>query len=199
MRNPYERGLLLMPSLGSEGQGASIVLAGGPGTNLGRLPIYTLVGPTSGGVYTPQEIVDTNGNLISLGQLVPVYIDKDFIQADATIPATQTVMIAPEPLQLVSINCRFSHVGGSSAALSFAKDPTGTAPGGGTGLVTATIDLTGGTVAVNTNYPASLSGTVANLQFAAGDGFSLVFSGTLTGLTGLVVSARFERIRQTAY
>lgn len=158
----------------------------GPGINLtGNLVVATTKTAT---------ITDAGALFSPAGVKVPSYIEKDWAQMDATIPASQTVMIAQEALQLVSASCRFSHVGGSSAALSLAKDPSGTAPGGGTGLVTATADLTGGTTAVNVNFPFALSATPANLQFAAGDGFSLVFSGTLTALLGLVVSAQFQRL-----
>ncbi len=193
----------------------------GPGSHH-RGPLYIITAPDAETGSTKVEIVDANGNWVGpalsptgnvviptgktltvtdagallspAGVKVPSYIEKDWAQMDATIPATQTVMVAQEALQLVAATVRFSHVGGSGAALSLAKDPSGTAPGGGTGLVTATADLTGGTTAVNVNFPFALSATPANLQFAAGDGFSLVFSGTLTALTGLVVSAQFQRL-----
>lgn len=193
-----------------QAQGAGTVYAGGPGSSL-RCPLYAKV--QAGNSASFVEIVDASGNIVwsggatiptghtlaltdanSLtenGIIVPQFIQKDFIQADATIPATQTIMVAMEKLQLVAASVRFSHAGGTSAALSLAKDPTGTAPGAGTGLLTATVDLT---AAANQNYACALSGTVGNLQFAVGDGLSWVFSGTLTALTGLVLSCIFQRI-----
>lgn len=190
----FERnGPLWMPALGGEGGGGNEVFTGGPGSTQ-RAPLYVKT-TVSGETATFVLMCDAAGNLYgAAGVKLPQYIEKDFNQYAATIPATGTVMIAAEALQLVVANFRFSHIGGSSAAVTLYKDPSGTAPGGGTALLQATIDLTGGTVAVNTNYPGVLSATLASLQFAVGDGLSLVFSGTLTALTGLVASLQFQRL-----
>jgi hypothetical protein len=190
----FERnGPLFMPAGGGEGLGGNTVQTGGPGSTM-RAPLYVKLSP-SGETATYSLVVDSSGNLYAAAQTkLPQYIEKEFIQYAATIPATGTVMVANEALQLVGGNVRFSHVGGGSAALAIYKDPTGTAPGAGTAMLSAAIDLTGGTIAVNTNYPLALSATLAALQMAVGDGLSLVFSGTLTALTGLMVSLQFQRL-----
>ena len=74
---------------------------------------------------------------------------------------------------------------GASGATVVPRKCTGTtAPASGTSLLSAgSLDLN---ATANTTTTATLSGTAATLAVAAGDRIALDFSGTLTGLVGIV-------------
>lgn len=95
------------------------------------------------------------------------------------------IFIADRAYQILSFEGTKSAAGGTSAAVGLKKCTGTTAPGSGTAVTTADLDLTS-TVAVNTVQPGSLSGTAANLLLADGDRLALDFSGTLTSLKGIV-------------
>lgn len=95
------------------------------------------------------------------------------------------VWIAPTAHQIVSISEVHSVVGGASAAVDVKKCTGTTAPASGTTVfASSTIDLT---ATINTNQTPTLTATVATLKLAAGDRIAFDFSGTLTGLVGVVV------------
>lgn len=191
----------------------------GPGSHH-RGPLYIITAPDAETGSTKVEIVDETGNwvgpamnptgsqVIATGQtlavtdanaltvggvIVPQFIYQTFYQPGATIPATGRAMIAMDKLQLVGVTANWSAAGSTSAAVALYKDPTTDAPGGGVALLTAAIDLTTATTAANANVSPALSATSSSLKFAVGDGLSLVFSGTLTGLTGLAITCKFQR------
>lgn len=99
--------------------------------------------------------------------------------------------IAAIPCQVVGISEIHSVVGSTSAAVKARKVTDTSAPGASAGatvkeLATAAFDLT---ATINTTQTATLSSTASDLQLAAGDKIGLDFSGTLTGLVGVVTIA----------
>ena len=98
------------------------------------------------------------------------------------------IFIADRAYQVTAVREVHSVVGGASAAVRPRKITDTSAPGAAAGatvkeLTTAAIDLT---ATINTVVSPALSATVADLQLAAGDRIALNFSGTLTGLVGLI-------------
>jgi hypothetical protein len=96
--------------------------------------------------------------------------------------------VATRPCKLVGIREIHSVVGGASAAVRPRKITDTSAPGASAGatvkeLTQAAFDCT---LTINTTQTGTLSATVADLQLAAGDKIALDFSGTLTGLVGMV-------------
>jgi hypothetical protein len=77
-----------------------------------------------------------------------------------------------------------SVAGGTGATVDIEKLTGTTAPGSGTALLTAALDVHG--VAANTVQSGTLITTTASLTLAAGDRLGLVVAGTLTGLVGSV-------------
>ncbi len=105
--------------------------------------------------------------------------------------ATQAVFVANRPYKVVAIRQVHSALGtdASAVTLSASKDTGTTAPGAGTGLLTATFDLK---AAINTVQAGSLSATEADLILAAGDRLSVVYGGVLTAVAGVVVTFELE-------
>lgn len=104
--------------------------------------------------------------------------------------AAQAVFIADAAYQVVSIQ-HVVAVGVSGATATIKKTSGTTAPGSGTAQHSGTLDLN---ATANTVQTASLSGTVSDIQLAAGDRLWFTPStGTLTGLSG-GVSIRLKRI-----
>lgn len=99
--------------------------------------------------------------------------------------------IAPVACQVVSVKEIHSVVGSTSAAVRPRKVTDTSAPGAAASatvkeLTTAGFDLT---ATINTTQTLTLSATAADYQLAAGDKIGLDFSGTLTGLVGVVTIA----------
>lgn len=114
-------------------------------------------------------------------------IPQDVIVTSELLAASvdKWVFIADAAYEVVLIKEIHSVVGGVSAAVGVEKTAaaSATAPGAGTLVTTATIDLT---TAVDTVQTPALVTTASTLQLAAGDKLGLDFSGTLTGLVGVI-------------
>jgi len=78
-------------------------------------------------------------------------------------------------------------VGGASAAADVKIVPSGTALASGTTVLAATFDLTTGARTPTAKAGGNLTSTAANRIVKPGDSVAIDTSGTLTGLTGLVV------------
>jgi len=110
---------------------------------------------------------------------------------------TQSIYICTRPLILTS--AQYSHaVAGSDAGavnIQLTKDVPGTAPGAGTTLLinnsNAGFNAKG---TANTPISGALVASDASLTFAAGDRISIRFTGTLTALAGVTVTASLRRI-----
>lgn len=109
----------------------------------------------------------------------------------AAASVDQWVFIAPVACQVVSVKEIHSVVGSTSAAVRPRKVTDTSAPGAAASstvkeLTTAGFDLT---ATINTTQTLTLSATASDYQLAAGDKIGLDFSGTLTGLVGVVTIA----------
>lgn len=133
------------------------------------------------------------GSFKSIAYLAPRYVE--FTQDAATVPATGYLFVADEYYEVVSVKARFSHVGGASAAVTINKVPSGTAPGSGTAVLSAAVDLT---ATADTTYSGTISSVAGAKLLAPGDALAAVFSGTLTALTGLVVQVTLKPTKVTA-
>jgi hypothetical protein len=112
------------------------------------------------------------------------------VRVDLTATAVDTnVWIAHRRCKLLGIRELHSVVGGAAAAVRPRKiTADATAPGAAAGatvkeLTTANIDLT---ATANTAITPALVATTADLTFATGNKLALDFSGTLTGLVGMI-------------
>jgi hypothetical protein len=97
----------------------------------------------------------------------------------------ENVFIAPFACKLVRAQEAHSVVGGAGAQVDVKKCTGTTAPASGTSMLGSVFDLTSG-VAVNTVTDKTLATSSSTLTLAAGDRVSLDFTGTLTGLVGVV-------------
>jgi len=100
----------------------------------------------------------------------------------------QHVFIADRAYRVTSISEIHSVVGGASAAVRPRKITDTSAPGAVASatvkeLTTANFDLT---ATINTTQNGVLSATASDLLLAAGDRLALDFSGTVTGVVGVV-------------
>lgn len=109
------------------------------------------------------------------------------VNVDAAEAVDQHAWICPDlgcKWQLASVEEVHRVVGGASAAVMPEKATGTTAPGSGSDLLTAAIDLT---ATVDTVVSATLTTTEANRLFVPGDRIVLDFSGTVTGLAGCII------------
>jgi len=166
-------------------------VAGTTGTFSGAVtaPSATVTGAVQGatGVITGAD------GLTVAGRIVPSYFYVEYRQTAGETPTTATVWAAPEGCKLVGVVERHKVLGTDAGAvtISVAKDPTGTAPGAGIGLLTAALSLK---TTNNTNQSGALSGTLSDVTFAAGDGLSVVLTGTMTAVAGVSVTFKFQRL-----
>jgi hypothetical protein len=92
------------------------------------------------------------------------------------------VFIAGDAYQVVAVKHIVS-TGAAGATVDVKKCTGTTAPASGTTVVSAALALD---ATSNTTTTATLSSTAADLLLASGDRLSLDFTGTLTGLVGMV-------------
>jgi len=97
-----------------------------------------------------------------------------------------------EYFEILQATALFDVVGGASAAADVKVVPAATALASGTTALAATFDLTTG---ARTATKATLTATAANRIVAPGSSVAVDTSGTLTGLTGLVVSVTLRPMR----
>jgi hypothetical protein len=127
------------------------------------------------------------------GVIVPQYFYFHYRQTAGETPTTATIWNAPEGCKLVGVLERHLVAGtnGSAVTINVYKDPSGTAPGAGTAQLTAALSLK---ATINTNQSGALSATPSDLTFAAGDGLSVVLTGTMTAVAGVSVTFKFQRL-----
>lgn len=87
--------------------------------------------------------------------------------------------------EIVQAKAIYDVAGGASAAADVKIVPSGTALASGTTALASTFDLT---ATARTPRTATLTATAGNRIVKPGDSIGIDTSGTLTGLTGLVVS-----------
>jgi hypothetical protein len=145
-------------------------------TDFDSLAVHTADGFTVNGVIVPT--------------LFPVFFS---VPAGAAAADYDCVQVLTQAAQLVAVNERHQTAGsdGSAVTLMLKKVPSGTAKASGTDTLSAGFNLK---AVADTNQAGALHATVANYQFAAGDGVALVSTGTLTAVDGVGVTAWFKRI-----
>lgn len=136
----------------------------------------------------------------TLNATTPDGLTVNGIIVPVTIPITVTlnalsvstaVFVADVAYQVTGIKALWGVAGGAGATLNIEKLTGTTAPGAGIALLTSNLDLTSAANTVNTG---TLTGTVADLQLAAGDRLGCKLAGVLTGLVGCVVTVFLKRI-----
>lgn len=127
-----------------------------------------------------------------------------FVQASATIPATQYIYVAPFACQVINVKVTLSALS-TSGTLAVTRVPQASLPLAPTTAVgtsgvlnvlgVATVNIgSGGITANNFNVPGLNTGSGAPLVLAAGDAIAVQFGGTLTSLTGLLVQIEIVQI-----
>jgi hypothetical protein len=104
-------------------------------------------------------------------------------------PASASVVTffqANRAYRVKAVRVRLSTVG-TSETFTFHKNPSGTAAGAGTAILTGAI-TTGGT-SNNVPVAGTLSSTVATVTLAAGDSLSFTVGGTVGSAAGVQISA----------
>lgn len=141
---------------------------------------------------TGKTVVLTDADSLTVGGvIVPQTISITLCCLGAASASGDAVFVGNRAYQVTAVRAVWSHVGGSSAAATVEKLTSTTAPGSGTAILTSAFDLT---TTANTVGSGSLSGTVGNLQLAAGDRLGVKLSGTLTALTGLNITIQLKAI-----
>lgn len=104
---------------------------------------------------------------------------------------SQAIFVADVAYQVTAMRVVWGVAGGAGAVLSIEKLTGTTAPGGGTTMLTGTIDIT---ATANTVTSGALVATASTLQLAAGNRIGVVLGGVLTGLLGCCVTVILKRI-----
>lgn len=101
--------------------------------------------------------------------------------------------IADAPYEIVEVIERHAVAGSDtgSVTLMVKKVPSGTAKASGVDVLATGLDLK---ATANTNQRGTLHSTVANRRLDAGDALGVVPTGTLTGVDGVTVMVRLQRI-----
>jgi hypothetical protein len=162
------------------GVGSALTLTAGNGaggTNGGG--IINLIPGTAVSTGTPGEVqVNSAAGLFDVQYNSPLMT--------TVVPATgtaQPIFLATRAYRVKG--CKFAVVThGTSEAFTITKDPSGTAPGAGTALLSAPI----ATTVANTVVSGTLIATIATLTMAAGDRLSFLTSGTIGAAAGLSCS-----------
>lgn len=102
-------------------------------------------------------------------------------------------------ISAVRFSCSAAETATGTATLDVTKDTSTNAPGAGTSVLAATVNLK--TVTANTVSSLSLAASAATLKMAAGDRLSVKFAGTasLTALAGVVVTVTCQAVGGTGY
>lgn len=141
-------------------------------TATGNMAITTADKLTVGGNIIPQEIVITY-------PLSATTVDANIFVADDA-----WIVTSIEEVHTVAGN------DGSAVTLMVDKCTTTDAPGAGTDMIQAVIDLKG---TANTTQTGTLSATPADYTLADGDRIAVDVSGTLTSLAGGVLVIHMKR------
>lgn len=123
---------------------------------------------------------DLQYNADGTKRVVPKVIAVTVLLTASTVPTH--IFVADDAYQVTGIRHVVS-TGASGATLTVGKTTGTTAPASATIVTTAALDLN---ATANTSTTATLLGTVATLQLAAGGRLSIFTGGTLTGLVGMV-------------
>jgi hypothetical protein len=128
--------------------------------------------------------------VVSLGPVRVAYVQTAAAGTAPSAALFTNPSTSGEYFEVIAVNAYWDVVGGASAA---ADVKIGTAPiSAGTTVLASAYDLTATARASNAK---ALTSTVANRIVPPGSTIAVVTSGTLTGLTGLVVQVVLRPIR----
>lgn len=108
----------------------------------------------------------------------------------ATTLTNNTVFVSNEAVEVVAVQEQHDHIGGAGAVVDLEKLTGTQAPGAGVVIGSASLDLTN--IAANTVKAYTLK-TDGSQKLAAGDRLAIKEAGTLTGLTGCVLTLYLKR------
>lgn len=145
-------------------------------------------GPTSGGVVGAGQYGIDFGS-----KIVGAWVDTFNFQAANAV--TQTLYTAMYPCELVGVQIQID-AQSTSGTITVAKCTGTTAPASGTAMLTGTINIGSGGIVANTVTNGTLVTTsnTSTLRLAAGDRIAAIFSGTVTSLSGCVLSLQLKKI-----
>ncbi len=119
-------------------------------------------------------------------------MDVTFAVQSVTQLVDSQFFIANDRYTVLAARCCPATVGSSTPVVQLTKDTSTNAPGAGTDMLanTSNTGFALGTAAATANVPqvASFKTTAGLLELATGDRLSLDFAGTLTAVTGVVVT-----------
>ncbi len=119
-------------------------------------------------------------------------VDVTFAVQSVTQLVDSQFFIANDRYTVLAARCCPATVGSSTPVVQLTKDTSTNAPGAGTDMLanTSNTGFALGTAAATANVPqvASFKTTAGLLELATGDRLSLDFAGTLTAVTGVVVT-----------
>lgn len=142
-------------------------------------------------VDTGASLAVTSADALTVGgTIVPQTEPLIFSVPAATQAVNQAIFVAETTYQVAGLKAVWG-TASSSGTVTIEKLTGTTAPGSGTALLTGTISTAG---TANTVTTGTLIATLASLKLAAGDRLGVVFSGTETGLVGLVLNVTLKRI-----
>jgi hypothetical protein len=107
----------------------------------------------------------------------------------------QDIFIANRPMKVAKVLCSFTAASSGATNIQLEKCTSTTAAGSGTELLTNDTNAgfeTDGTA--ETVQVGALSATAADLRLAVKDRLAVDFSGSLTGLSGVVITVLFEPV-----
>ena len=129
-----------------------------------------------------------------------------YVMNGAGLQVTSTVFTANRPMTVAGVTLIASapETATGTATFTFTKDTGTTAPGGGTSVLAATVNLKSGTLVANTPVTPALTATAATLSMNSGDRLAATFAGSasLTALAGFVAIVWFapqQNVRQVNY
>lgn len=140
-------------------------------------------------IPTAKTLAVTDADKLTVGGvIVPQKLVMNFPISATSV--NQWAFIADAAYMLDSIETVFT-VTSTSGTLDLYKSTIVQAPGAGATMLTGTIDLAG---TANTVVAGVAHGTAGNKSLADGDKMALVFSGTMTGLAGGIVTVVMHRV-----
>lgn len=127
------------------------------------------------------------------GVTLPVMVRIKGSDAATAGNYTAPFFIANRSYEVIEVRERHETAGSDAGAVTvmLKKVPSGTAPGSGTNMLTAGINLK---ATADTNQSGSITATVANRRLARGDAMSLVTTGVLTAVAGVTVEVLLKAI-----
>lgn len=127
------------------------------------------------------------------GVTLPVVAHIPYTDAQTAAYYTTPFFIAQRTYQILEVTERHETAGtdGSAVTVMLKKVPSGTAPGSGTNILTAGLNLK---ATADTNQSGTISQVAGVARITSGEALTLVTTGTLTSLVGVTVSVLLKAI-----